>query len=181
MRQDRIVCAGFGGQGIMILGKLIAYSAMAQGYNVTWMPSYGAEVRGGTAHCMVTISDEEIASPLFLCCDTAIIMNKPSLNKFLKAVAAEGGDKKGLVLLNSSLADKDIRKKGLDVVKIPMTEIALELGNVRAANMVALGAYMKRKAFFSKAVVIKGIRIAFAGKKDIINLNIKALNKGESF
>lgn len=181
MSRERIICAGFGGQGIMILGKLIAYSAMTQGYNVTWMPSYGAEVRGGTAHCMVTISDEEIASPLLSSCDTAIIMNKPSLDKFLKAVVSESKDKRELVLLNSSLADKDIKKKGLDVIKIPMTELAHELGNVRAANMVALGAYMKRKAFFSKAVAAKGIRIAFAGKKDIIDLNIKALNKGEAF
>ncbi len=183
IKEEKIICAGFGGQGIMILGKLIAYSVMAKNHNVTWMPSYGAEVRGGTAHCMVIISDREIASPIVSGCDTAIILNKPSLDKFISTVVSGGinAKRRGLLLINSSLIDKDIKKRGVDVVRIPMTEIALALGNVRAANMVALGAYMKRTSLLQRADVVKGIKIAFPGNKDIIDLNIRALEKGEAF
>ncbi len=182
MKEERIICAGFGGQGIMILGKLIAYSLMERNCNVTWMPSYGAEVRGGTAHCMVIVSDREIASPIISHCNTAIIMNKPSLDKFYSIIspASPTAGRRGLLILNSSLADKDITRKGVDIVKLPMTEIALSIGSARAANMVALGAYMKRRGLFFKKSVIKGIRIAFSGNKEIIDLNIKALNKGEA-
>jgi 2-oxoglutarate ferredoxin oxidoreductase subunit gamma len=180
--KEQIICSGFGGQGIMILGKIIAYSAMNKGLNVTWMPSYGAEVRGGTAHCMVVISDQEIASPIIADCTAAVIMNKPSLDKFLKAISPNKiyPKLKSLLLLNSSLDDRDIAKKGIDVMKIAMTEIALALGNVRAANMVALGAYTKKRGIFQRAAVLKGIKIAFANNKDIIDLNIKAFDKGAS-
>ena len=182
MQEERTICAGFGGQGIMILGKLIAYSVMEQSRNVTWMPSYGAEVRGGTAHCMVIVSDGEIASPITPYCDTAIIMNKPSLDKFYSKISPSNisNNRKGLLLLNSSLVDGDIRKKGVDVIKLPMTEIAHDLGNIRAANMVALGAYMKRRGLFSRIDAIKGIKIAFSDNREVIDLNIQALDKGES-
>ena len=183
MKEERIICAGFGGQGIMILGKLIAYSIMERNCNVTWMPSYGAEVRGGTAHCMVVASSREIASPIISHCDTAIIMNKPSFDKFLPRVVSSGlnANRKGLLLLNSSLVDKDVKRSNIDIISIPMTEIAYDLGNIRPANMVALGAYMKRRGLFPKTSVIKGIKIAFSGNKDIIDLNIRALDKGEAF
>ena len=166
----------------MILGKLIAYSVMEKNCNVTWMPSYGAEVRGGTANCMVVVSDREIASPIISYCDTAIILNKPSLDKFHSKISSKGltAGRKGLILLNSSLIETDIKRKDIDILKVPMTEIAHELGNVRAANMVALGTYMKRRGLFTKESVIKGIRIAFANNKEVIDLNIKALNKGEA-
>jgi 2-oxoglutarate ferredoxin oxidoreductase subunit gamma len=180
--KENIICSGFGGQGIMILGKLIAYSAMNHDLNVTWMPSYGAEVRGGTAHCMVVFSDKEIASPIITECTAAIIMNKPSLDKFLKLVKPNKAYPKfkSLLLLNSSLEDRDVSKKGVDILRIPMTAIAHELGNVRAANMVALGAYSKKRGFFKRSDIAKGIRIAFTGNKDIIDLNIKAFDKGAS-
>jgi len=166
----------------MILGKLIAYSAMSHGFNVTWMPSYGAEVRGGTAHCMVVYSDHEIASPIILDYTAAIIMNKPSLDKFLVKVKPHNPQAKGksLVLFNSSLDSRDIRKKGIDILHIPMTEIAHELGNVRAANMVALGAYAKKRDIFKRSDIEKGIKIAFFKDKDAIDLNIKAFDKGAS-
>ena len=182
MKDERIICAGFGGQGIMILGKLIAYSVMEKHYNVTWMPSYGAEVRGGTANCMVVVSDREIASPIISYCDTAILLNKPSLDKFHTKISSKGFNvgRKGLILLNSSLIETDIKRKDIDILKLPMTEIAHEFGNVRAANMVALGAYMKRRCLFTKESVVNGIRIAFANNKEVIDLNIKALNKGEA-
>jgi 2-oxoglutarate ferredoxin oxidoreductase subunit gamma len=180
--KENIICSGFGGQGIMILGKLIAYSAMNHGLNVTWMPSYGAEVRGGTAHCMVVLSDKEVASPIITDCTAAIIMNKPSLDKFLNFLKPNKlyPKFKSLLLLNSSLEDRDITKKGIDVVRIPMTEIAHELGNIRAANMVALGAYYKKRSLFKRSDIEKGIKIAFPANKDIIDLNIKAFDKGAS-
>ena len=182
MKDERIICAGFGGQGIMILGKLIAYSVMEKNYNVTWMPSYGAEVRGGTAHCMVIVSDKEIASPITSYCDTAIILNNPSMDKFHSIISPRSvcTGRKGLVLLNSSLVTKELKRKDIDILRLPMTEIALELGNIRAANMVALGAYMKLRGLFVKKDAIKGIRIAFAGNKEIIDINIRALDRGEA-
>ena len=180
--RENIRFSGFGGQGIMILGKLIAYSAMNNGLNVTWMPSYGAEVRGGTAHCMVVFSDREIASPIITECTAAIIMNKPSLDKFLKLIKPnkECPKFKSLLLLNSSLEDRDISKKDVDIIRVPMTEIAHELGNVRAANMVAFGAYAKKRAIFKRTDIEKGIKIAFSKDKGTIDLNIKAFDKGAS-
>jgi 2-oxoglutarate ferredoxin oxidoreductase subunit gamma len=180
--KEQIICSGFGGQGIMILGKIIGYIAMNRGLNVTWMPSYGAEVRGGTAHCMVVLSGQEIASPIITECSAAIIMNKPSLDKFLKLIKPnkEYPKFKSLLLLNSSLEDRGISKKDIDIIRIPMTELAHELGNVRAANMVALGCYTKKRGIFRREDSIKGIKIAFAGNKDIIDLNIKAFDKGAS-
>jgi len=172
MKED-IICAGFGGQGIMMLGKLLAYSGMRKKYHVTWMPSYGAEVRGGTAHCMVIISDEEIGSPAVSLCDTAIIMNKPSLSRFTKKIKT-----KGTLILNSSLADDTVRRKDINILKIPFTDIAHSLGDVRVANIVALGVYMGKKNLFNKEIVSKGIKIAFASNKRLIDLNIKALAKG---
>jgi 2-oxoglutarate ferredoxin oxidoreductase subunit gamma len=164
----------------MILGKLIAYSAMNRCLNVTWMPSYGAEVRGGTAHCMVVVSDEEIASPVISCCTAAIIMNKPSLGKFIDMFKTR--DKrpglKNLLLLNSSLADEDVKRRDVEIIKIPVTEIAQQMGDARAANMIMLGAYNKKRAMLSRDDIVKGIKIAFAGNKDAIELNIKALDKG---
>jgi 2-oxoglutarate ferredoxin oxidoreductase subunit gamma len=180
--KENIICSGFGGQGIMILGKIIGYIAMNRGLNVTWMPSYGAEVRGGTAHCMVAFSDKEIASPIITECTAAIIMNKPSLDKFLKLIKPNKAYPKfkSLLLLNSSLDNRDIVRPGVDIVKVPMTELAHEIGNVRAANMVALGCYTKKRDIFKREDIIKGIKIAFAGNKDIIDLNIKAFDKGAS-
>ena len=180
--KEQIICSGFGGQGIMILGKIIGYIAMSRGLNVTWMPSYGAEVRGGTAHCMVVFSDKEIASPIIIDCTAAIIMNKPSLDKFLGMIKPNKvyPKFKSFLLLNSSLEDRDIAKKDIDIVKVPMTEIAHALGNVRAANMAALGAYTKKRGIFQRTDVIKGIRIAFSNNKDTIDLNIKAFDKGAS-
>jgi 2-oxoglutarate ferredoxin oxidoreductase subunit gamma len=180
--EERIICSGFGGQGIMILGKIIGYIAMNRGLNVTWMPSYGAEVRGGTAHCMVVFSDKEIASPIITSCTAAIIMNKPSLDKFLIMIRPNKiyPAFKSLLLVNSSLEDRDIVKAGIGIIKIPMTDIAHALGNVRAANMIALGAYTKKRGIFQRADIIKGMKIAFSDNKDIIDLNIRAFDKGVS-
>jgi len=171
--EERLICAGFGGQGIMMLGRLIAYTAMRKNLKVTWMPSYGAEVRGGTAHCMVSISNKYIASPIIDFCHTAILMNKPSYDRFSKRV-----HRHGLIIANTSLIQDIKNKKDIKILKVPLTDMAYKLGNIRAANMIALGIYMRHKKISDKKTIEKGIRIAFAGKADVIDINIKAFKKG---
>jgi 2-oxoglutarate ferredoxin oxidoreductase subunit gamma len=176
---ERLIIAGEGGQGIMLLGKIIAMAALAEGREVSWLPAYGAEVRGGTAYCMVIISDHKIASPFIEKADTLIIMNKPSLVKFKEKI-----DKAGLVIINSSLAkprDSSLAKVGAGIVKVygPFTELAVRLGNIKVANMVALGAYLAKKKIISRATLEKVIEeIAPAQKKNLIAVNRQALFAG---
>lgn len=170
---EKIIIAGAGGQGIMLLGKILAQAAMRQNKFVTWLPSYGAEVRGGTAHCMVVISDEEIGSPYIAKADTLIIMNKPSLEKFKARLK-----NKGLLILNSSLI-ASIADKNMQVLQFPFTDIALRLGNIKIANMVALGCFVTHKQIASLKSLFKAISdIAPPDKKDLIAINQKALEEG---
>ena len=129
---ERIVIAGSGGQGVMLLGKVLAQTAMLEGKEVTWFPAYGPEVRGGTSHCMVTVSDQEIGSPYISVADTLIILNQPSLNRF-KGILNKN---QGLLILNSSLTKVEAEIKA-QVISFPCTDIAIELGNIKVANMVA--------------------------------------------
>ncbi len=146
---EEIVIAGFGGQGVILAGKLLAQAAMEAGYEVTYMPSYGAEVRGGTAKCSVVMSNEEVACPLVKEMDTLIVMNNASLVKY-GPYLREGG----LLLLNSSLIKEDMgemdKKDNVEVLKVPADEIALEAGSVRSANMVMLGAYLQKRSMMGK-------------------------------
>ena len=135
--KEEIIFAGFGGQGIMLMGKALSYAAMNNGKHVTWMPSYGAEVRGGTAHSMVIISDEIIASPVVKEPSMCIVMNRPSLQKFETKVK-----KNGFLIVNKSLIDIDAERKDIDILNIPATSMASELGNLKVANMVMLGALL---------------------------------------
>lgn len=136
--QDVIV-AGFGGQGVMLIGTLLAYAAMEDGQNVTYLPVYGPEMRGGTANCTVVISKEDIGSPIIHLPRSLIAMNRPSLDKFQPRV--QNG---GTVIINSSLVDMELADADrLNVVGIPANEIADSLGNTRMANMVAIGAYVQ--------------------------------------
>lgn len=157
----------------MLLGKIIAESAMREGKFVTWIPSYGAEVRGGTAHCMVIISDKEISSPYIEKADTLIIMNRPSLDKFKTRIK-----KNGLLILNSSLVmPADYRNA--ENVGYAFTDIAVKLGNIRIANMVALGYYISKKKIAGLKTVSQTIKgIAPADKKHLIPINLEAINQG---
>src|SRR5512135_2367770 len=123
MMTERIICAGFGGQGVMAMGKVLAISALQEGKNATWLPSYGAEVRGGTAHCLVVISDGPIASPFFEKADTLMILNDPSLRRFKTSIRD-----KGLLLVNSSLADCKGTSRRLKIVQAPVTQMAHKIG-----------------------------------------------------
>jgi 2-oxoglutarate ferredoxin oxidoreductase subunit gamma len=170
---ERLIIAGAGGQGIMLLGKVLAEAAMRENKHVTWLPAYGAEVRGGTAHCMVIISDSEVGSPYVSTADTLIIMNEPSLDKF-EPKAASGG----LLIVNSSLASPKKNSKAR-LISQPFTDIAIGLGNMRVANMVALGCYIAAKKIVTKASVFKVMReMAPAGNKELVAINEKALEEG---
>ncbi|MFH1836644.1 MAG: 2-oxoacid:acceptor oxidoreductase family protein [Candidatus Omnitrophota bacterium] len=168
-----IICAGFGGQGIMVLGKVLAEAGMLDGKHVTWMPSYGAEVRGGTAHASVKISEEPIASPFVSSANIAIIMNGPSLDKFEKKISVGG-----LLILNTSMAEREPQRKDIDIIKSPLTDEAIKLGNIRVANVIAAGIFIAKKQVFSKDTMIKVIKKMAEGREKIIPVNIKALERG---
>ena len=161
----------------MLLGKVISQTALSSGFNVTWLPAYGAEVRGGTANCIVSISDKEIASPYIDKADTMIIMNKPSLLKFRQRLK-----NRGLLLINSSLVDSNYIKHKASSAKqlyLPLTEVAIKLGNIRVANMIALGAYIAKTEIFSKQIVFRAIEeIAPVEKKNLIGINKQAIEEG---
>jgi len=170
---EEIFCAGFGGQGIMFLGKLTAAAGLAGGLHVTWMPSYGAEVRGGTAYSMVKISQDEIANPIVINPDILIAMNKPSLVKY-EPKLKEGG----ILIANKSLVGEFPKRKGIKIVSIPMTEIAHKIGDTRSANMIALGALAKRSKMLSIRNIVNVLKEAFKDKEDLFLINKKALDKG---
>lgn len=134
---EKLIIAGFGGQGVMAMGQLLTYSGMIEDKNVSWLPSYGPEMRGGTANCNVTISSDAVGSPVVVDSTTVIVMNLPSLDKFEASV--EPG---GKLFVNSSLISKKSTRDDIEVYYIPANDIANELGNTRIANMVMLGAYL---------------------------------------
>lgn len=165
--EEKIIIAGFGGQGIMFTGKLICQAGMKKGFNVTYLPSYGAEVRGGTAHCNVVVSDNLIASPVVEAADTLIMMNEPSLLKFESLLRPEG-----LVLFNSTLINVSPRRNDISAVAVPATAIAYQLGNVKVANMVMLGKYIASKEFLPVEEVKDMI------KGPLSDLNTEAISEG---
>lgn len=170
---EHIILAGSGGQGVMLLGKILVTAGMKEGKFVTWLPSYGAEVRGGTAYCMAVISDEEIGSPFIEKADTLIMMNAPSLKRFQDSLK-----NKGLLVLNSSLAATAVRKN-MRILQYPFTDIALKLGNMRVANMVALGCFAAEKNIISLNNIHESIsEFAPPDKKALIEINQKALEEG---
>lgn len=170
---ERIIIAGAGGQGIMVLGKVIAEAAMKEGKYTTWLPSYGAEVRGGTAHCMVVISDDPIGSPYVDQADTLIAMNGPSLERFKPRLK-----KGGLLMVNRSLLSSVQREACLGE-GYPLSEEAMALGNMRVANMIALGVYMVRKNLLHESTIYQVVEaIAPPDKKRLIRINKQALKRG---
>lgn len=171
--KESIICAGFGGQGIMVLGKVISNCAMESGYDVTYLPSYGAEVRGGTAHSMVRVSSSPIGSPYVDHPDTAIIMNNPSLAKFEPRIS-EGG----LLVLNTSMVTDKPSRKDIDIVAAPLTDEAMNIGNVKVANVIAAGIFFEKKDIFDKSVIEKVIALMAKGREELIPINMKAIERG---
>ncbi len=172
--EEKIIIAGFGGQGVMAMGQLLTYSGMIEDKRVSWLPSYGPEMRGGTANCNVIISTEPVGSPVVVEATTAIVLNKPSMDKFETAVIPGGK-----LFVNSSLIDRKSDRKDIEVYYIPANEIANELGNIRIANMVMLGAYLEA----TKTVGFDSIHKAFPkvfgeSKAHLLPINKEALIKG---
>ncbi len=171
---EEVILAGFGGQGVMSMGQLLAYAGMLEDKHVAWIPSYGPEMRGGTANCSVTISTEQISSPIISEPGTAIVLNKPSLDKFAPAVKPGG-----ILLINSSLIDPGYSRPGIKVFEIPANDLALEMGNTRVANMVLLGAFIQLTRAVSIDSVIESLKkVLPENRHNLIPLNRAALEKG---
>ncbi|MCL2217654.1 MAG: 2-oxoacid:acceptor oxidoreductase family protein [Defluviitaleaceae bacterium] len=171
----RMIFSGYGGQGILVLGEIVATIAMKKGKHVTWMPSYGPEMRGGTCNCAVIISDKIIGSPIVLSeVDILVAMNQPSVTKFLPLMS-----KGGLVMANSSLTEK-IDDSNVDVIELDATNIAGKVGSLRVANMVMLAGFLKKTELFELNDIIEVLEERFGGSrsKDLIPLNVKAIEAG---
>ena len=164
----KIVCAGFGGQGVHSIGTMLAYSAMLEGKEVSWLPSYGPEMRGGTANCSVIISEEPVASPIVTKPDVLIVMNTPSLAKFEDAVVPGG-----TIIVNSSLIDKKVTRTDVKVYYVPANERAQELGTARAANIYILGVLNRVCGILKHESVREGIAYNFKNKPKLVPLNEK--------
>ncbi len=175
MINEKIICAGFGGQGVMLMGQTILYAGMVEGKEVSWLPSYGPEMRGGTANCSVIVSDRPIGSPVISNNATsAIIMNLPSLIKFEKDVISGGR-----LVINSSLIEKKSSRSDIKAYYIPANDIAVELGNSRVANTVLLGAYLKLTKILSDTSIMKALHKAFSGTKaHMLDINMAAYERG---
>lgn len=173
--EERIVIAGFGGQGVMALGQLLTYSGMIENKRVSWLPSYGPEMRGGTANCNVIISTDAVGSPVVTESTAAIVMNRPSLDKFENTVVPGGK-----LFINSSLIDRKSTREDIEVYYIPANEIANELGNPRVANMVMLGAFLEAtKAVEVKSVLNKAFTAVFGeNRSHLLPINKEAIEKG---
>jgi 2-oxoglutarate ferredoxin oxidoreductase subunit gamma len=171
--QKDVIMAGFGGQGILLIGKMLAYAGMQEGKEVSWMPSYGPEMRGGTANCTVVISDRPVGSPVIQNPRSVVAMNLPSLDKFESALRPGG-----LLVINTSLINREAEREDVQVLLVPANQIANELGNPRGANMVALGAYVAASKAVSIDVIEQVVRDTFASKPKVIDVNIEAFHKG---
>ena len=175
--QNETIIAGFGGQGVLFTGKVMSYAALENNLEVTWFPSYGPEMRGGTANCTVVISDDEIGSPQVRRPRAAIVMNQPSLDKYEDLVQPGG-----YLTVNTSLVNRSVKRKDITVIEIPASEIAEELGNIRFANIVLLGALFSKADFLDLPSIEKGLKKGLKGKKStLLDANITALNKGATF
>ena len=177
MGMTKTIFSGFGGQGVLMMGFVLASAGMEEDKHVTYLPSYGAEVRGGTANCTITVSDEPIASPVASFADFAVLMNTPSLVRFEARV--KGG---GTVFLNKDLVDLVPKRADVDVVSIPVNTIANELGNPRGANMVMIGAFAQNTGVVSLKSVVQSVKEIFAAKGSKVHtLNTLALKEGAAF
>jgi len=173
----KTIFAGFGGQGVLMMGHSLAHAAMNAGYHVTYLPSYGVEVRGGTANCTVAVSDEEIASPIASEPDSLVIMNNPSMTTFQNRIATAG-----TLYLNSSIIKNRPSRTDVRVYEIPAGEIATGLGNTRVQNIVMLGAFLQKTDLVKPDVYLQSLKtIMGERKKSVLEVNRKAFMAGFDF
>jgi 2-oxoglutarate ferredoxin oxidoreductase subunit gamma len=173
-----IIVAGFGGQGVLVIGNLLAYAAMIEGKHVTYLPVYGVEMRGGTANCTVVISSQQIGSPVVGRPKAAIVMNLPSLIKYESLILPNG-----LLFLNSSLIEpKETFRKDIEIFSIPVNEIAINNGNPKLANMVALGAFNEKTKLVQMSSLFESLgKVLDERYHDLIPSNIEAIQLGAEF
>jgi 2-oxoglutarate ferredoxin oxidoreductase subunit gamma len=177
MTEERIIIAGFGGQGVLMIGKLLAHAGMMEGRNVTWLPAYGPEMRGGTANCNVIISDAVIGAPIVTDATCVIAMNLPSLDRFESFVQPGGW-----LLLNSSLIPRASARHDVQSLAIPANELAQQQGSPRVANVVMLGACLALTQVVRKESVIAAIdHVLGPGKQHLLGINVNALAEGMAF
>ncbi len=171
---EEIIIAGFGGQGVLSMGKILAYSGIMQDQEVSWMPSYGPEMRGGTANVTVILSDDRISSPILTKYDTAVILNQQSMDKFEKAVKPGG-----TLLYDPNGITKHPTRKDINIYKIEGTALAAEMGNPKTFNMIILGGYLKVKPLVKIENVKKGLEKSLPERHHkLIPLNLEAIDKG---
>jgi 2-oxoglutarate ferredoxin oxidoreductase subunit gamma len=172
--QTEIVFAGFGGQGVLFAGQLLAYTAMDEGKHVTWIPSYGPEMRGGTANCTVVISDDPVGSPVVRNPGIVVAFNLPSLDKYESSVK-----RGGLLLINSSLITRSPARDDVEVLRLPANDIAGELGSPKALNVVLVGALLGRRPVVSMKAVEHTLDAKLTGRKRaLLDVNLQALRRG---
>lgn len=171
---EEIIIAGFGGQGVLSMGKILAYSGIMQNQEVSWMPSYGPEMRGGTANVTVILSDERISSPYLKLYDTAIILNQQSMDKFEKTVKPGG-----LLIYDPNGITHHPTRKDIDIFQIEGTKLAAEMENKKIFNMVVLGGFLKKKPIVKLENVIEGLKKSLSERYHyLIPLNEKAIQVG---
>lgn len=172
--KEEIIIAGFGGQGVLSMGKILAYSGIMQGQEVTWMPSYGPEMRGGTANVTVILSDKKISSPIISKFDTAIILNQQSLDKFEDQVKPGG-----ILIYDPNGITRHPKRTDITICSINAVDISAELGNSKAYNMVVLGGYLQKKSVVKMENVIKGLKKSLPERHhSLIPMNEKAIQEG---
>lgn len=175
--QTEVIFAGFGGQGVLFVGQILAFAGMDMGKEVTWMPSYGPEMRGGTANCTVIVADEEIGSPLVRNPSAAVVMNLPSLIKYEPTVMPGG-----VLIVNASLVDRQVERQDLDWLMVPAAEIAETLGNKRLMNVVLLGALLQKLPVLSLEAIEQTLDTHMPERhRRLLSANKTALRQGAAF
>lgn len=173
MAQYEVTFAGFGGQGVMVAGQLLSYSGIAEGKNVLWLPSYGPEMRGGTAYCTVVISDKRIGSPIINSPRAVCIFNAPSYEKFMPRVKSGG-----VAVVNSSLITMETSRTDITEIRLPANELAIGSGNVKAVNIAMLGAFIGASGVVGYETVKQVLEEKLGKKKSVLNVNIHVLEQG---
>lgn len=172
---EEIIIAGFGGQGVMLAGQLLVRAGMSKDLEVSWIPSYGPEMRGGTANCAVVLSDEAIGSPLVSDPSVVLALNLPSVEKYLPKV-----ERGGLLIYNSSLVETPPLRDDLELIAIPANEVAVELGSGRVANMVMLGALLAKRPHVKREEIMAALAQTLPPhRQNLLPLNEEALRRGE--
>jgi len=175
--QVEIIIAGFGGQGVLFAGQLLAYAAMDSGYHVTWYPSYGPEMRGGTANCTVIIADEEFGAPVVGHPQVLLAMNRPSLDKYESSVKPGG-----FLIVNASIIDRPVAREDVHLINVPANEIAEQIGDKRMTNMVMLGALLANLPLLTTETIVSELRTHLPERhQKLIPANIRALTEGARF